>query len=95
MDCESVERGIQMNSDKLIVYGTNWCGDCYRSKNFLEKMGIDFEFINIDQNREAEKFVLEVNHGLRRVPTIYFEDGSILVEPTNKVLADKLGIEYS
>jgi mycoredoxin len=83
-----------MHSSRIIVYGTNWCVDCYQTKKFLEKMGIEFEFINIDKNKEAEQFVIEVNHGMRSVPTILFEDGSILVEPTNKALADKIGVEY-
>jgi mycoredoxin len=83
-----------MSVGRIIVYGTTWCGDCFHTRKFLEKLGIDFEFINIDKNREAEKFVLEKNRGMRSVPTICFEDGSILVEPTNKVLAEKLGLEY-
>jgi glutaredoxin len=83
-----------MTTGRLIVYGTNWCGDCIKTRKFLEKMGIDFLFVNIDKDREAERFVLEVNHGLRSVPTIFFEDGSFLVEPTNKAVAEKIGLEY-
>lgn len=83
-----------MGSRKIVIYGTNWCGDCVRSKKFLEDRGIDFEFINIDKDKEAERYVIEVNNGMRIVPTIWFEDGSILVEPPNDALADKLGIEY-
>lgn len=83
-----------MTTVKVIVYGTNWCGDCFRTKKFLEKFGVDFKFINIDQNHVAEKFVRGVNHGMRSVPTLVFEDGSIIVEPTDKMLAEKLGLVY-
>lgn len=82
-----------MNSRNIIVYGTNWCGDCIRSKRFLEEKGIDFIFVNIDKDKEAERFVIETNHGMRIVPTICFEDGSLLVEPSNGELAEKLGID--
>lgn len=36
--------------------------------------------------------VERLNHGRRSVPTIVFPDGSILVEPSDTQLADKLGL---
>lgn len=83
-----------MATGKLIVYGTNWCGDCYHAKKFLEKVGVEYEFINIDLDRKAERFVLDMNHGMRSVPTIVFEDGSIIVEPSDQALAEKLGLVF-
>jgi glutaredoxin-like protein len=84
-----------MSDTTIIVYGTTWCGDCRRARRFLQNHQIDYEWINIDQDREAEAYVREVNHGNRSVPTIVFPDGSILVEPSNLQLAKKLNIEYS
>lgn len=84
-----------MPDTSIIVYGTTWCGDCRRARRFLQNHQIDFQWINIDQDREAEAYVREVNHGNRSVPTIVFPDGSILVEPSNLKLAKKLNIEYS
>jgi glutaredoxin-like protein len=84
-----------MPETKLIVYGTTWCGDCRRARRFLDNHQIDYEWINIDQDRDAEAYVREVNHGNRSVPTIVFPDGSTLVEPSNLKLARKLNIEYS
>jgi mycoredoxin len=34
-----------------------------------------------------------VNKGMRSVPTILFQDGSTLVEPSNTQLAQKLNID--
>ena len=79
-----------MTNSNIIIYGVNWCWDSRRACRFLERRNIQFEFINIDTDEDAEKFVVEVNHGLRSVPTILFPDGSILVEPSNKEIADKL-----
>ena len=81
-----------MADQKITVYGTQWCGDCRRTRQFLQHNQIAFEFINIDQDKAAEQFVIETNHGNRSVPTIVFEDGSILVEPSNARLAEKLQI---
>jgi len=47
-------------------------------------------WIDIDQNPQAAVFVKQTNHGMRRVPTIIFPDGSILVEPDSESLRAKL-----
>lgn len=79
-----------MPNSIIIVYGTNWCGDCLRARRVLEKREIQYEWINIDRDKQAEQFVLEHNHGMRSVPTIVFPDGSTLVEPKFSVLVEKL-----
>ncbi len=83
-----------MPASNIIVYGTNWCGDCLRARHFLNRNSISYQWVNIDHDKEAERFVKETNNGYRSVPTILFEDGSILVEPSTKMLAEKLGIQY-
>jgi len=81
--------------DKLLIYGVAWCVDCRRAQKFLQSNKIAYEFINIDQDKNGEQFVIKVNRGFRSVPTIIFPDGSILVEPSNRQLSQKLQIsEY-
>jgi mycoredoxin len=46
--------------------------------------------VDIDKDKKGEEFVLFTNHGMRSVPTIVFEDGSILVEPNDTQLTQKL-----
>ena len=79
-----------MPESDIIIYGADWCGDCRRARRFLTQNNIKFEWINIEQDKEGEQFVLKVNKGMRSIPTIIFEDGSILVEPSNSQLAHKL-----
>ncbi len=80
------------NSTEIIMYGTTWCGDTRRARRFMDEHNIQFKWIDIDQDPQARKFVEEVNHGFRSVPTIIFPDGSTLVEPSTNQLAEKLGI---
>lgn len=77
----------------MIVYSTNWCGDCRRSKRFLDRHGIQYELIDIDGNREAASEVVRLNGGRRTIPTIVFDDGSVLAEPSDRQLAEKLGLD--
>lgn len=55
---------------QITMYGTRWCGDCRRAKQFLRERGINFREINIDETPGAEGIVLKVNEGRRKVPTI-------------------------
>ncbi len=76
--------------DRLTVYGTSWCGDCARSRSLLDGRGTPYDWVDIDGDREGEVVVLRANRGSRSVPTIVFEDGSILVEPSDRTLAAHL-----
>jgi len=79
-----------MDNSKIIMYGTPWCGDTVRARRVLDENQIDYEWINIDKDKDAEKLVKEINKGFRSVPTIIFSDGSILVEPNKETLKNKL-----
>ncbi len=82
-----------MSEPKITVYGAYWCPDCRRSKQFLGEHQIPYNWINIEENAEAEQFVIETNQGKRIIPTIIFEDGVALVEPSNAEIAQKLGLK--
>lgn len=82
-----------MEEEKVIqFYGASWCGDCFRSKAFLDSKDIQYEYIDIDRNPEAAEYVEKINNGQRSIPTIIFPDGSKLVEPSNQELGEKLGL---
>ena len=77
----------------ITMYGADWCPDCRRSKKFLLDNSIPFTWMDTDADKEAEEFVKQKNNGKRIIPTIIFEDGSFLVEPSNEALAEKLGLQ--
>ncbi|MFO0704233.1 MAG: glutaredoxin family protein [Patescibacteria group bacterium] len=74
----------------ITIYGTSFCGDCMRSKRYLESKNIEFKYINIEDNEELISLVQKLNNGMQSVPTIVFPDGSVLTEPSNSELAKKL-----
>ena len=77
-----------MNNIKF--YSTEWCGDCVRSKKLLEKLGITYEEIDIDFDKDAYNKVSALQNRKPRIPTIVFDDGSYLVEPTDVELLEKI-----
>jgi mycoredoxin len=66
---------------RIVVYGTAWCGACRLVKRVLDEISRDYEWIDVDKNPQAAERVIELNAGLRSVPTIVFPDGHVLVEP--------------
>ena len=77
----------------ITVYGTPWCPDCKRAKQFLGEHRVMFTWVDVDEDPEGLRYVQEANQGKSIIPTIVFDDGSLLVEPTNAELAQKLGLQ--
>ena len=82
-----------MAPPNIKLYGTNWCSDCKRSKKFLGEQRVHYEFIDIEENMEGQALVRGYQKGGLSIPTIVFEDGSVLIEPSNAEIAAKLGLE--
>ncbi len=79
-----------MSENGIVVYGTAWCGDCRRAKKVLERRGIEYAWVNVEERKAAGDEMLRLNGGDRRVPTLLFPDSSVLVEPSNAELDAKL-----
>ena len=75
---------------RLTLYSTPWCGYCHRLKNQLERAGIDFDEVDIEQEPAAAEYVMSVNGGNQTVPTVVFADGSALTNPSLAQVKDKL-----
>ncbi len=73
----------------ITMYATLWCGDCRRARRWFDAHGIPYEYIDFESNKQAAAYVMQVNGGMRSVPTIVFPDGSVLVEPGSRELTAK------
>jgi thioredoxin reductase (NADPH) len=82
-----------MPDTDITVYGAHWCPDCRRSKQFLGEHQISYKWVDIEEDKAGESFVIEKNRGKRIIPTVVFKDGSFLVEPSNAELAAKIGLK--
>ena len=79
-----------MANQLITVYGTPWCGDCRRALRVLDQHQASYHYVDIEVDDGARSYVEQVNRGFQSVPTIVFPDGSVLVEPSSSVLAQKL-----
>src|SRR5260221_12661313 len=78
---------------RITMYGTTWCQDCKRAKKFFGEHRVAYDFVDVDQDPDGLHIVQQANAGKRIIPTIFFADGSVLVEPSNADLATKLGLQ--
>lgn len=77
--------------NEINFYGADWCPDCQRAKAFLKDNQIDFNFIDVDLDKDATARVEAINNGKRIIPTIIILDKSY-TNPDNNVLSNILGI---
>jgi thioredoxin reductase (NADPH) len=82
-----------MSHTNIKLYGTSWCSDCKRAKQFFGEQRVHYDFVDVDGDAEGMAYVEEVNNGKQVIPVILFEDGSTLIEPSNAELAAKLGLQ--
>jgi mycoredoxin len=64
------------------MYSTPWCGYCHRLKSQLDREGISFEMVDIEQQPAAAAIVEQANGGNQTVPTLVFSDGSAMTNPS-------------
>ena len=75
---------------QITMYGADWCGDCRRSKKFLDTNNVEYTYIDVEADESASDKVIEINGGQRSIPVIIFEDGTHLTEPSDADLKAKL-----
>jgi mycoredoxin len=72
------------------MYTTPWCGYCHRLKGQLDREGIPFEIIDIEQTPDAAEIVESANDGNRTVPTLVYTDGTAQTNPSLAQVKEKL-----
>lgn len=75
---------------KVVLYGHRFCPQVRPVKSTLERSAVPYDYVDIHQNEAGRLRVQEINAGNESVPTLVFEDGSTLTEPSTVVLLDHL-----
>jgi thioredoxin reductase (NADPH) len=89
---------------EITVYGANWCTDCRRTKKYLGEQRVHYIWRNIEDENELGKqaydYVLKANEKIygkpkRKIPVVEIKEekkAEIMIEPSNIVLANRLGL---
>ncbi len=79
-----------MSPSMVTMYSTVWCGYCRRLKDQMEREGITYRVVDIEDDPTAAELVMSVNGGNQTVPTLVFADGSALTNPSLAQIKTKL-----
>ena len=77
-------------SSLVTMYTTPWCGYCHRLKSQLDREGIDYDVVDIEQQPEAAQVVESANNGNQTVPTLVYVDGTAQTNPSIGQIKEKL-----
>jgi mycoredoxin len=75
----------------VTMYSTTWCGYCHRLRSQMDREGIGYTVIDIEQDATAAEFVMSVNGGNQTVPTVLFADGTTMTNPSIAEVRQRIG----
>lgn len=89
---EILPTGIDLPSTGTVtMFSTTWCGYCRRLKSQLDREGIGYTEINIEETPGTAELVETINGGNQTVPTLLFPDGSSATNPSLAQVQKQLG----
>jgi mycoredoxin len=74
----------------VTMYSTQWCGYCARLKSQLDREGIAYDVVDIEQVPDAALIVEQANRGNQTVPTLIYSDGFAQTNPSVRDVKAKL-----
>jgi thioredoxin reductase (NADPH) len=78
--------------DGIRVAGTLWSASSHNVKDFLARSQIPYQWLDIERDAQAKELV-EASSGDRpQLPILFFPDGSTLIDPNLRALAEKVGL---
>ncbi len=81
-----------LTTDRPTVFTTTWCGYCRRLKSQLDRAGIAYAEVDIDDHEDGAVLVAQANDGNLTVPTVLFADGSALTNPSVAEVSRKVNV---
>ncbi len=78
--------------DGIRVAGTLWSPASHDVKDFLARNRIPYLWLDIERDEQARLLVESVNDLQHRLPVVFLADGSVLVQPDTRTLAEKVGL---
>ena len=81
---------MSASTASVTMYSTPWCGYCHRLKSQMDREGIGYSVVDIEQDPDAALIVEQVNGGNQTVPTLVYSDGTAQTNPSLAQVKEKL-----
>jgi thioredoxin reductase (NADPH) len=83
----------QPGFDGIRVVGHSWTPDSHRVKDFLARNNVPYLWMDIESNAEARDLLDMAQDPEPALPMLFFTDGKHLANPSNRAIADRIGIQ--
>ena len=70
----------------VIVYGTSWCAATQLVRRYLDRMGVPYEYVDLEIHPKAAERLRWLTGGYASHPTVSI-GGQVLIEPTTAELS--------
>lgn len=84
---------VRMPYEGIRLAGTLWSSASHNTRDFLTRNLIPYQWLDVEKDAKVRALVEEYNQGELRIPTLFFPDGSVMVEPNLRELAEKVGLK--
>lgn len=71
------------------VYGAEWCEDTHATRNHLDSLGVQYDYLDVDRDARAKQWVVDQNGGKQKTPTLDI-GGTVLSVPDERDLEEAL-----
>ena len=84
---------VKQTFEGIRVAGTLWSSACHEVKDFLARNSIPYQWLDVEHDEDASQLLESAcKEENRRIPVLFFPDGSTLISPTYQQLAEKVGL---
>jgi thioredoxin reductase (NADPH) len=83
----------QPGFDGIRLIGHPWTPDSHRVKDFLARNHVPYVWMDIVSNGEAQELLDMVEDSDPALPLLFFTDGTHLADPSNRAIADRIGLQ--
>jgi len=67
------------------VFGADWCPMTQRTREHLQHLGVDYEYVDVERDSRASEWIKAQNDGKEKKPTLLVDD-EVLRTPSNEEL---------
>jgi mycoredoxin len=79
------------DAGSVTMFTTSWCGYCRNLKKQMDRAGVTYTEVNIEEVEGTAELVASVNNGNQTVPTLIFPDGTTATNPSLAEVQSRLG----
>ena len=79
--------------DGIRIAGTALSSSSYALKDFLSGNQVPYQWVDLEADAPTRELVSAMPDGMARLPVVFFPDGTTMVQPTPRDLAQRLGMQ--